>query len=96
MVTIVASVAEDHVFLMLGILTQLTRSVVGGGSTGYHYGFGGVPGSEGVGHQGARIRAAPIGRVFSVNSSRGKAVFTFRVDEVFESLYGFTSGLVQR
>ena len=43
-VTLVTSVAEDHVVLMLGVLTQLTRAVIGRNSTGCHYGFDRVPG----------------------------------------------------
>ena len=43
MVAVIAAVTKDHLFLVLGVFTQLTRYLIKRGSTGSHHGLEGVP-----------------------------------------------------
>lgn len=63
MVAIVAAVAEDHIVLVLGVMAELAGSVIGGGSTCGHDGYGWIPGGEGAGHR-AGWSGVMVRRVF--------------------------------
>ena len=78
-VTGVTTVTEDHIVLMLGVFTQLTRAVIGRQSTGGHHGFGGVPGGIGVdeslragrtNHSVASPDRAVLVRIFGIAGGR--------------------------